>query len=156
MNSTLKKITSEAKRIKKLHPNKHSKWTDYVKEASKKIKPVKSAKKISGYKKGKTNFVEVGEKKKPGKNVRVIRRSKAGKKGTFRDFVSIDGIQSDMQKKLKSALDFKATFLSNIEYAKKMMTVEKDKKNYWKVELKIYRDKLKKVNSLITKLKKSL
>lgn len=61
--STLTKIVSLAKKLKKEAPNKFAKWTDYVKEASKKIKPVikkakkttkkviKKAKKSIGYKK---------------------------------------------------------------------------------------------------------
>ena len=46
--STLKKIVSLAKQIKKQAPNKFDKWTDYIKEASKKVKPVvKKAKKVA-------------------------------------------------------------------------------------------------------------
>jgi len=41
-NPVLKKIIAEAKRIRKAHPKKFVKWTDYVKEASKKIKPAKN------------------------------------------------------------------------------------------------------------------
>lgn len=46
--STLTKIVSLAKKLKKEAPNKFAKWTDYVKEASKRIKPVvKKAKKVA-------------------------------------------------------------------------------------------------------------
>ena len=46
--STLTKIVSLAKKLKKEAPNKFAKWTDYIKEASKKIKPVvKQAKKVA-------------------------------------------------------------------------------------------------------------
>lgn len=46
--STLTKIVSLAKKLKKEAPNKFAKWTDYIKEASKKIKPVvKKAKKVA-------------------------------------------------------------------------------------------------------------
>jgi hypothetical protein len=38
--STLTKIVSLAKKLKKEAPNKFAKWTDYIKEASAKIKPV--------------------------------------------------------------------------------------------------------------------
>lgn len=56
MNSTLTKIVAKAKQLKKQAPNKFAKWTDYVKEASKQIKPIikkakKTAKKVIGYKK---------------------------------------------------------------------------------------------------------
>jgi hypothetical protein len=47
--STLTKIVALAKKLKKEAPNKFAKWTDYIKEASKKIKPVvKQAKKYIG------------------------------------------------------------------------------------------------------------
>jgi hypothetical protein len=42
--TTLQKIIKEAKRLKKLHPNKFPKWTDYVKAASKTIKKTGSKK----------------------------------------------------------------------------------------------------------------
>jgi F0F1-type ATP synthase membrane subunit b/b' len=46
--STLTKIVSLAKKLKKQAPNKFAKWTDYIKEASAKIKPVvKKAKKVA-------------------------------------------------------------------------------------------------------------
>ena len=46
--NTLTKIVSLAKKLKKEAPNKFAKWTDYVKEASKKIKPVvKQTKKVA-------------------------------------------------------------------------------------------------------------
>lgn len=59
--STLKKIVSLAKKLKKEAPNKFAKWTDYIKEASKKIKPViKKAKKVAKTvsKKAKKHFGE--------------------------------------------------------------------------------------------------
>jgi hypothetical protein len=58
----------------------------------KKAAPKKAA--VGKYKKGKTTFVEVGEKKPKGKAVRVIRRKTAGKPGTFRDFVKIAGVDT--------------------------------------------------------------
>lgn len=59
--STLTKIVSLAKKLKKEAPNKFAKWTDYIKEASKKIKPViKKAKKVvkTVSKKAKKHFGE--------------------------------------------------------------------------------------------------
>lgn len=44
--TALQQIVKEAKRMRKLHPNKYAKWTDYVKAASKAIK--KRVKKVSG------------------------------------------------------------------------------------------------------------
>lgn len=46
--STLTKIVSLAKKLKKQAPKKFAKWTDYIKEASTKVKPVvKKAKKVA-------------------------------------------------------------------------------------------------------------
>jgi hypothetical protein len=46
--STLTKIVALAKKLKKQAPNKFAKWTDYIKEASAKVKPVvKKAKKVA-------------------------------------------------------------------------------------------------------------
>lgn len=52
--TTLEKIVKAAKAMKKAHPKKYAKWTDYVKAASRQIKPVKKAapkKKIGAVKK---------------------------------------------------------------------------------------------------------
>lgn len=46
--TVLQQIVKEAKRMRKLHPNKYAKWTDYVKAASKAIK--KPGKKVAGTK----------------------------------------------------------------------------------------------------------
>jgi len=43
--TALQRIVKEAKRMRKLHPNKYAKWTDYVKAASKAIK--KPGKKVA-------------------------------------------------------------------------------------------------------------
>ena len=44
--TTLEKIVKEAKEIKKNYPKKFAKWTDYIKEASKKLKGSFTKKKI--------------------------------------------------------------------------------------------------------------
>lgn len=93
MSNHLNKITSLAKKIRKQYPSK--KWTECVRAASKQLKGTQKAapKKVSGFIKGKTRFLEVGEKApKRGKAVRVIRRKTAGKPGTFRDFIKISGL----------------------------------------------------------------
>jgi hypothetical protein len=97
-NATLKKIIAEAKRVRKAHPKKFAKWTDYVKYASTKIKPAKkvAAKKVSGWKKGTTRMIEVKEKPFPKKkNVRVFRNHKKdlfAKPGTFNKFKTLAGL----------------------------------------------------------------
>ena len=74
------------------------KWTDYVKFASTKIKPVKKAvakKNVAGWKKGRTHMIEHHEKeKRNSKNVRVVRKRTGGfhEKGTFKKFRTISGI----------------------------------------------------------------
>ena len=91
-NSTLTKIISEAKKLKKAHPKKYAKWTDYVKAASTKIKPIekvaakKAAKKksVAGY-----TVKEQGESSKPPKKKSLVIREP---NGTFRHFKKISGI----------------------------------------------------------------
>lgn len=62
-----------------------------AKAAAKKAANKKAA--VGKYKKGKTTFIEVGEKApKRGKAVRVVRRKTSGKPGTFRDFVKIGSV----------------------------------------------------------------
>jgi hypothetical protein len=46
--TTLQKIVSKAKAMKKAHPKKYVKWTDYIKAASKVIKPAVKKKVIKG------------------------------------------------------------------------------------------------------------
>ena len=91
-NSTLKKIIAEAKRIRKAHPKKFVKWTDYVKFASTKIKPVKKAatKKVAK-KKSVAGYIvkEQGESSKPPKKKLLVIREP---NGTFRHFKKISGI----------------------------------------------------------------
>jgi hypothetical protein len=50
--TTLQKIVSAAKKLKKQHPNKYSKWTDYIKAAAKTVKPAakKAVKKVGAVK----------------------------------------------------------------------------------------------------------
>jgi hypothetical protein len=97
-NSTLTKIISEAKKLKKAHPKKYAKWTDYVKAASKNIKPLKKTanKKVAGWKKGTTRIIEKNEKPVPKvKNVRVLRNHKKdlfSKPGTFNKFKTLAGL----------------------------------------------------------------
>jgi hypothetical protein len=55
--TTLQKIITAAKKLKKQHPNKYSKWTDYVKAASKTVKT--GTKKVGAVKK------KTAAKKKP-------------------------------------------------------------------------------------------
>jgi hypothetical protein len=46
--TTLQKIVAKAKAIKKAHPRKYTKWTDYIKAASKEVKPVAKKKIVKG------------------------------------------------------------------------------------------------------------
>lgn len=54
--TVLQQIVKEAKRMRKLHPNKYSKWTDYVKAAAKTIKP--AAKKVGAVKNNLYNVIQ--------------------------------------------------------------------------------------------------
>ena len=93
-NSTLTKIIAEAKRIRKAHPKMYAKWTDYVKAASKKIKPGKTTRTKKAAKKKPLKgwtVKEQGETKAPTKKKLIIREPN----GTFRHFKSINGLISE-------------------------------------------------------------
>jgi hypothetical protein len=88
--TTLQKIITAAKKLKKQHPNKYSKWTDYVKAASKTVKT--GTKKVGAVKK------KTAAKKKPAVktsthkdtkshnvNIRVV--SGVGSALTMRDYL---------------------------------------------------------------------
>lgn len=64
----LQKIVAEAKKIRKAHPKKYAKWTDYIKAASKKIKPVKKI----GAVKRKTTKSQHKDTKSHNVNVKVV------------------------------------------------------------------------------------
>lgn len=76
--TTLKKITAEAKRIRKLHPSKHRKWSGYVKEAGKKYREGKigaARRKKSAPKKRAKRRVSSPRPKAVGKKRKSARRS---------------------------------------------------------------------------------
>jgi hypothetical protein len=144
-------LTAIVKKAKGLYKTgKYKKWTDAIKAASKGVKKAapkkkatkkaapkrKAAKKITGFKKGKTNFIELGEKKKRGKNIRIVRRTVSGKKGTFRDFITIGSVISSG----KSILLEK---LGKLE-AKKFSTKLKRDKNKVAKEIRTVKTQLKK------------
>lgn len=68
--TTLQKIVTAAKKLKKQHPNKYSKWTDYVKAAAKTIKP--AAKKVGAVKRKKAPASRHTDKGSHNVNIRVV------------------------------------------------------------------------------------
>jgi hypothetical protein len=80
--TTLQKIVKKAKEIRKAHPKKYAKWTDYVKAASKQIKPVKKAapeKKIGAVKRVATKKCDHKDTNSHNVNVRVVSGIKPSK-----------------------------------------------------------------------------
>jgi hypothetical protein len=71
--TTLQKIVTEAKKMRKQFPNKYGKWTDYVKAASKKIKPAtKAVKKVAGVAKKKTAVTKHTDKGSHNVRIKVV------------------------------------------------------------------------------------
>jgi len=108
--------------------------------------------KVSGWKKGNTQILEVGEKPKI-KNVRV-KRTKAG---TFNNFTAIRGIKNDVLNKLDDLykkID-KYTEMRN-SYSKmiKLKTIDLDDKKHYKYMLSISIKHLKIFNQEKNLLKK--
>lgn len=87
--TTLEKIVKAAKAMKKAHPKKYAKWTDYVKAASRQVKPVKKA--------------------APKKKIGAVKKS-APARSTHKDTKShnvkihvVSGIESGLKKQLTAA-----------------------------------------------------
>ncbi len=96
--TTLQKIVTEAKKIRKAHPNKYAKWTDYVKEASKKYKAAPVKKKVGNYKLNKTEFDEtripIKPRKKTEKKKKVYAVTRAHG-GQFKKITRVGATHSD-------------------------------------------------------------
>ena len=93
--TTLQAIVKKAKAIKKAHPRKFAKWTDYIKEASKHVKPAKK-KKVSGL---------VGVKRSGNKTDVLYTRAKPAKKTTTKQgaLFGVTSIKSVLKGKLATA-----------------------------------------------------
>jgi hypothetical protein len=87
--TTLQKIVTAAKKLKKQYPNRYSKWTDYIKAASKKIK--KPGKKIAD--------VNVTYRSKKEADYLVERK----KNGRFKGTVRLAGVKKKPVAKKKPA-----------------------------------------------------
>lgn len=96
--TTLQKIVTEAKKIRKAHPKKYAKWTDYVKEASKKYKAAPVKKKVGNYKLNRTEFDEtripIKPRKKTEKKKKVYAVTRAHG-GQFKKITRVGATHSD-------------------------------------------------------------
>lgn len=90
--TTLEKIVKAAKALKKKYPNKYSKWTDYVKAASKTVKPVK---KVGAVKKKATSKKKVAPKKAAPKKKAAPRSSHKDTKSHNVNIRVVSGIDSN-------------------------------------------------------------
>lgn len=127
MNTTLQKIVSKAKALKKSAPNKFAKWTDYVKEASKDIKtkskPVinkakKTAKKL--VKKAKNKIAE-SHKDTNSHNVKLSIYSGTGLTNKEKSLGYIKPTRSSILKELEGAkahLDHLTAMYKDKSYSK--------------------------------------
>jgi hypothetical protein len=93
--TTLQKIVTAAKKLKKQYPNKYPKWTDYIKAASKDIK--KPGKKIAD--------VNVTYRSKKEADYLVERK----KNGRFKGTVRLAGVKKKPEAKKKPATVTKHT-----------------------------------------------
>ena len=108
--------------------------------------------KVSGWKKGNTQILEVGEKPKI-KNVRV-KRTKAG---TFNNFTAIRGIKNDVLNKLDDLykkIDRYTEMRNSYSKMIKLKTIDLDDKKHYKYMLSISIKHLKIFNQEKNLLKK--
>ena len=82
MSNALIVIGREAKRIRKLHPRKHRKWTGYMQEASKKYNAGKIGKRRKAAKKKKTATRHKANKRKVARRVGTMGAVRKRKKRT--------------------------------------------------------------------------
>jgi hypothetical protein len=119
-----------------------------AKAAAKKVANKKAE--VGKYKKGKTTFVEVGEKTpKRGKAVRVVRRKTSGKPGTFRDFAVISGADTKTTKGKKNIQNVKI-FISIVSSLGNLKT------NGTKRGLKMWVENSLKAQQVLNKIDKSI
>ena len=100
----LQKIIAEAKKMRKAHPKKFAKWTDYVSAASKKVKPTKN-KKIVDYHVNKSKFIEkraaTSPRKRPIKKAIkefAVTRTTAGQFKKVKRIAGVGAIQTSVKK----------------------------------------------------------
>lgn len=149
--TTLEKIVKAAKALKKKYPNKYSKWTDYVKAASKTVKPVK---KVGAVKKKATSKKKVAPKKAAPKKKAAPRSSH---KDTKSHNVNIR-VVSGLSKSSQFHIDMMSRILKQIE--RHQMTIndvkEQLKTPFGKANRSYLLNKQKEAKKGIVSLKKSL
>jgi hypothetical protein len=152
--TTLQKIVKEAKRLKKLHPNKFPKWTDYVKAASKNIK---SSKKVGSVKK------KIAPKKKPATKKAKTKFVKPRKKATPRhkDIKSHNvniKVVSGISKNSRFHIDMISRTLKQIERYQRIIDEAKEilKTPHGKANKSYYVNEQKEAKKNIMLLKKNL
>lgn len=156
-NPILKKIVAEAKRIQKAHPA--MKWTNAIKDAAKHIKSGAKTivKKASTAKKKAVSIKKTAKKRVKYAKSAIKNTKKAfGINGLSKKYDAIGSYFKDHADKLKYAMQLKASYISSIEWNKEMAKKDKTRKNVYLVNAKIEKDKLKKINLIISKLKKGL
>ena len=120
MYNPLRKITTLAKELKKRYPNKHDKWTDYVKDASKQIK---TGKKTNGIK---DKVYALEDTVTKGIVKHYLGKKKATKKKVMKKKSKISG---ELHKDVKSH-NLKINFFSGVNLYRELDNYEKELKKY--------------------------
>ena len=154
--TALKWITTEAKKIKKQHPHRFKKWTDYVAQASaiyaskhKGKSPVGKKHKVSGVKKKVVKKKVV--KKSP---VRSLHKDTKSHNVNIRVMSGIDGAVQH----LNSLINEKAKALKKIDAMQIALknTGEKDTKKHFKFWIARYKKFVTGLNKQISESKKHI
>ena len=131
--TALQNIIKEAKKLRAKHPNKHAKWTDYVKEAS---KIHNKDKKISGYvrtkRTGNVTDVVYSRAVKPTKKKKISGYVKTTRSGSLTDviYTKLEKKKTAPKKKaaVKKTAPKKKVTAKKIEYKKQGVLFGFDKK----------------------------
>lgn len=176
--TTLQKIVTEAKKIRKAHPNKYAKWTDYVKEASKKYKSAPVKKKVGNYKLNRTEFDETRIPIKPRKKtekkkkVYAVTRAHGGQfkkitrvgathtdKGSHNTTIRVVSgveINRDLMQKLKMSMFADSHYNDEIKWLREEIKHDKSKAPGNRLKIKNLQAKAKEARQISIKLRRAI
>lgn len=166
--TTLQKIVTAAKKLKKQYPNRYSKWTDYIKAASKEIKkPGKKIADVNVTYRSKKEADYLVERKKNGRfkgTVRLagVKKKPAAKhtdKGSHNTNIKVvSGTNNFYISQLKTLTNEIDQTKKYIETLKQRLTTYKTKegKTFFRAAIKEQRNKIVLLKHQLTLVKKGI
>lgn len=175
--TTLQKIVAAAKKLKKQHPHKYAKWTDYIKAAAKTVKPT-TKKSVGNYRINKTEFDEttipISPRKKTEKKKKVyaVTRTTGGKfkkitrvgtthtdRGSHNTTIRVvSGIemQRDLKEKLKQTIFAASHYNNEISWLREVIKMDKSKAPAARAKIKTLQAKYKEAKLMAGKIRRAI